>query len=243
MQALVEAILYDLSYFMVFAIVVGYFIVLYAGIGVLFKWCCALLEKRGMVHKISEEKKWKGQLEFEIRHSFLSILIFGLSAIPLIYAIRNGYFVTAENRPFTIIFGLIILTIWNEVHFFVVHRLMHLPYFFKKVHKVHHASKVPTVFSVFSFHPLEAFLLSTVPLTILPFISISSVSIFLFPLVSILLNFAGHCNYRFGNGKGASWKLFGTRHHSHHYKKEKRYGFASGLLDRINQAIMRHYKH
>jgi sterol desaturase/sphingolipid hydroxylase (fatty acid hydroxylase superfamily) len=69
------------------------------------------------------------------------------------------------------------------------------------------------------------------------FVPLSPLAIFLYPLASILLNFAGHCNYRFGNGQGADWKLFGTHHNAHHAKFTKNYGFASNLLDKINDKI------
>ena len=103
----------------------------------------------------------------------------------------------------------------------------------KKVHYIHHKSLVPTVFSVYSFHWLEALLLSTVPLSIVPFIPFSFTAIALYPMSSILLNFAGHCNYRFGKGKGESWRLFGTHHNEHHNKGRQNYGFAINFLDKL----------
>ena len=103
----------------------------------------------------------------------------------------------------------------------------------RNVHYIHHKSRVSTVYSVFSFHWLEALLLSTIPLTIVPFIPFSIVAVFIYPLVSILLNFAGHCNYRFGDGKGTSWKLFGTYHNEHHSRGRKNYGFSLNFLDKL----------
>lgn len=103
----------------------------------------------------------------------------------------------------------------------------------KRIHFIHHKSKVPTVYSVFSFHWVEAFLLSTVPLTIVPFIPFAILAIFIYPFVSILLNFAGHCNYRFGDGEGKSWRLFGTYHNEHHSKGRRNYGFSQNFLDKL----------
>jgi sterol desaturase/sphingolipid hydroxylase (fatty acid hydroxylase superfamily) len=87
--------------------------------------------------------------------------------------------------------------------------------------------------SVYSFHWLEAVLLSTVPLTIVLFLPLSFISIAIYPLTSILLNYSGHCNYRFGNGIKNSWKLFGTLHNEHHYKNKDNYGFVLQLFDHI----------
>ncbi|WP_371735312.1 sterol desaturase family protein [Zobellia sp. B3R18] len=110
---------------------------------------------------------------------------------------------------------------------------MHQKFMMRHVHFVHHKSRIPTVYSVFSFHWVEALLLSTVPVTIAPFVPFSIIAIFIYPLISILLNFAGHCNYRFGSGKGKGWKLFGTHHNEHHSRGRQNYGFALHLLDKI----------
>ena len=114
---------------------------------------------------------------------------------------------------------------------------MHFPFMMRKFHWVHHRTVVPTVYSVYSFHWLEAFLLSTVPLTIVPFIKFSPLAIAFYPLASILLNFSGHCNYRFGNGTGNKWQLFATKHNEHHSKGLKNYGFATFFLDLISDKL------
>ena len=173
------------------------------------------------------------QVYFEIKHSIKSIIVFGFSIIPVIYLIRIDSVKLLPNTGRNIVIGLILLTLWNEVHFYIVHRIMHQKFMMKHVHFIHHKSNTPTVYSVFSFHWIEAFLLSTVPITIIPFIPFSFVAIMAYPLVSILLNFAGHCNYRFGNGKGKSWELLGTHHNEHHSRGRKNYGFALNLLDKL----------
>ena len=45
-------------------------------------------------------------------------------------------------------------------------------------------------------------LLSTVPLTLILFCPLSPLALGIYSLTSILLNFAGHSNVRFGNGSG-----------------------------------------
>ena len=170
-------------------------------------------------------------------NSLRSIFIFGFSAFPIIYLIRTDFITLLPNTVFNILLGVVLLTIWNEGHFFIVHRMMHLPFFMRNVHVVHHKSNIPTVYSVYSFHWFEALLLSTVPVSIVPFVPFAPIAIFLYPLVSILFNFSGHCNYRFGNGNGVSWKLFGTHHNEHHFKAKKNYGFVSNVFDKIYTAI------
>jgi lathosterol oxidase len=229
----IEHIIYDFTYPQLYGVVFVYFLFLYFASAPLFLWIGKTLAKKGITHKIVDKQITNEQIKFELLHSFQSIVIFGFSAFPIIYLIRNGVIELLPDTVLNVIIGVGLLTIWNEIHFFLVHRLMHLPFFFKYVHKIHHKSKVPTVYSVYSFHWFEALLLSTVPLTITPFVSFAPLAIFLYPLTSILLNFSGHCNYRFGNGEGLSWSLFGTFHNEHHFKSRQNYGFASNLLDRL----------
>ncbi|MFD2036709.1 sterol desaturase family protein [Belliella marina] len=229
----IDNLLYHYSYPVLFGLTVIYFSILYFGVGSLFLEVCKFLEKRNIIHKIATKQIPKDQLSFEIRHSIQSILVFGLSVIPIIYLVRIEVIQLLPNNFLNITLGLIILTLWNEVHFYAIHRLMHQKFMMKHIHHIHHKSTVPTVFSVYSFHWIEACLLSTVPLTIVPFIPFSIFAVFIYPTVSILLNFAGHCNYRFGSGKGDSWWLFGTTHHEHHSRGRRNYGFALNFLDRL----------
>lgn len=232
-QEQLEAILYHDSYLTLFLLSFVYFFFLYFGIAPLFNAVCKQLHKHNILQKIVSRAISTNQFYAEIKHSLLSIIIFGFSIIPVIYLIRIGYVTLLPNTWLHVITGLLILNVWNEFHFFVVHRIMHLPFFMKNVHYVHHQSKVPTVYSVYSFHWLEAFLLSTVPITILPFLDFSFLAIAIYPLVSILINYSGHCNYRFGNGTGKAWQLFGTLHNQHHFQNKKNHGFVLQIFDHI----------
>ena len=46
----------------------------------------------------------------------------------------------------------------HEVHFFCIHRLIHVPILYKWVHSVHHNSVNPSPWSSLSMHPVEGFL-------------------------------------------------------------------------------------
>ncbi len=238
-QQITNNILYNASYLKIYFLVVVYFSVLYFVIGTLFLCVCKYLYRINILHKIVEKVVPKKQIRFEIKHSLTSIFIFGFSAFPIIYLIRAENINLLPDTFLNVLVGLVILTLWNEIHFFIVHRILHISFFMRHVHFVHHTSNVPTVYSVYSFHWLEALLLSTVPLTIVPFISFSPMAIFLYPFASILLNYAGHCNYRFGNGTSVSWKLFGTHHNEHHFKAKKNYGFALNFLDKLNALFIK----
>ncbi|MET4080351.1 lathosterol oxidase [Pedobacter sp. UYP30] len=233
MGLLIEHILFKDSYIVLYGLTFAYFLFLYFGIGFLFLSICKILERKRLLNKIEGKKVSNEQITFEIKHSIKSIIVFGFSIIPIIYLIRIDTINLLPNTWLNILIGLIILTLWNEVHFYIAHRIMHQKFMMKHFHFIHHKSKTPTAYSVYSFHWVEALLLSTMPLTIVPFIPFSIIAVFTYPLVSILINFAGHCNYRFGDGKGTSWTLFGTYHNEHHSRGRRNYGFSLNFLDKL----------
>jgi len=219
------------SWPVIWAISFVYFLVLYFGIGQLFLMVCLKLEKAGLAEKIDKQAPGPEQIRSEKKHSFVSIVIFGFSSWPVVWLYRNGFYQPQTDSFYSVLTGLLLLNIWNEIHFFLVHRLMHIPFFMKNVHLIHHRSRIPTVWSVYSFHWLEAALLSTVPLFFCLVMSPPLMAVAFYPFNSILFNFAGHCNHRllFLKSEGG----LATRHVVHHQRSNGNFGFASGLPDKI----------
>ena len=238
-RTLTNHYLFNFDYYQVFGLTLLYFSFLYFGIAPLFNALCRYLHTRKILNRIIEPEAEKKQIIREIKNSCISLLIFGFSGLPVVYLIRNGTIQLLPDSIWNITWGLLVINLWNEVHFYLVHHLMHLPFFMRHVHYVHHRSKTPDVYSVYSFHWVEAFLLSTVPVTITPFIPVAPMAIMLYPLASILLNYTGHCNYRFGNGTKPDWKSFASRHHTHHSSGTKNLGFALNVFDKIFSGHLR----
>jgi len=216
---------------MLFGMTLAYFAFLYFGLGYLYWKICRLGLTQGWMEKINDRPYSKQQLLFELRQSLISIVIFGFSAFPLAFLIRKQLIHPGEPTWTNILLGLVMLTFWNEIHFYIIHRIMHLPWLMKKAHYIHHRSVVPSVFSVYSFHPLEAALLSSVLVTIAPFYPFPTAALMLFPTVSILINFSGHSNYRLVLKTKRKWLLFATKHNDHHGKAGPEFGFMTNFMD------------
>src|SRR5690606_40504614 len=56
---------------------------------------------------------------------------------------------------------ILALVAWNDVHFWINHRLLHTR-LLRRFHLPHHRSVVTTPFSTYSFHPVEALMLGNV---------------------------------------------------------------------------------
>lgn len=59
------------------------------------------------------------------------------------------------DHPVWIVAIMLLVPIWRELHFYLVHRLIHVPALYKTVHSLHHRNTNPTPWSGLSMHPLE----------------------------------------------------------------------------------------
>jgi sterol desaturase/sphingolipid hydroxylase (fatty acid hydroxylase superfamily) len=74
-----------------------------------------------------------------------------------LWCFANGYGpwrTFAHHQVWLVAFGLL-LPAFHELHFYCVHRLIHVPFLYKHVHSVHHQSINPSPWSSLSMHPIE----------------------------------------------------------------------------------------
>jgi sterol desaturase/sphingolipid hydroxylase (fatty acid hydroxylase superfamily) len=71
------------------------------------------------------------------------------------YANQWGPWALWSEHPYWLAaFGLL-LPIYHELHFYCIHRLIHVPVLYKYIHSVHHNSVNPSPWSSLSMHPVE----------------------------------------------------------------------------------------
>ena len=69
---------------------------------------------------------------------------------------KNSYTDIATHGWLYYAFVLFLVFVLHDAYFYWMHRLLHHPRLYDRVHKVHHESTDPTPYSAFHFHPLEA---------------------------------------------------------------------------------------
>ena len=77
--------------------------------------------------------------------------VFGLHS----YANGWGPWTTFAEHPIWLAAFAFALPVWHELHFYCIHRLIHVPILYKWVHSVHHNSVNPSPWSSLSMHPVE----------------------------------------------------------------------------------------
>lgn len=73
------------------------------------------------------------------------------------WLMANGYVptITASSNPVWFIAVLVLLPIWSALHFYLVHRLLHVPFLYRNVHVLHHRNVNIGPWSGLSMHPVE----------------------------------------------------------------------------------------
>lgn len=149
----------------------------------------------------SSRNKFTGnqkQIRREILWAFVSTLVFVVLACIGWWLYQQGltrvYEETSRYPLWYLIISPVLLLVLYETYYYWLHRWMHSPKVFRIVHRIHHESMRPTVFTSFAFHPLEAFLqLVFFPIIILliPFHYITLFTVFTIMSVSAVVNHSG----------------------------------------------------
>ncbi|SFW12827.1 Fatty acid hydroxylase superfamily protein [Sinomicrobium oceani] len=190
--------------------------------------------RKSVISTIDNDNIRPGQVKREISKSMMSIAVFSLQGIIFQQGIQHGWLHISYSFNWICLIEIPVLFFWNEIHFYLCHVLMHRKWFMRHVHTEHHRSKEPTVFSTYSFHWFEAFLLGTViipPLLFYPFHVLSVLSL---PVMSILINMLGHSNYEFHGSRNPGHLLkFSYRHSMHHKTAKGNFGFMLPWFDQL----------
>lgn len=192
------------------------------------------LSRRGMGRPLDTRPLKPDQLRREWRQSLHSVLIFGTGMIVPWGFLQLGWAHLAPTASAgRITLEIVALLIWNDVHFWINHRLLHTRSLVR-FHGDHHRSVVTTPWSTYSFHPIEALMLGNVillPMVVHDFCFWSLAAV---PVLSLLLNVIGHSNYDFFPHVSNTHALAASRrHHLHHARPAGNYGFALAFMDRI----------
>ena len=224
-------------YFLVAGIFYGYFFVLNSG--------------KFSTRRLSRRKLRRGQLKKEILWSVKSSVIFALAGSLTYWLWENGYTAIyldpSRYGLWYLPVSLLLALLLHETYYYWVHRWMHHPRIFRKVHKVHHDSLSPTPWTAFSFHPWE----SVIEALILPLILlILPMNIYVLGFYLLLMTFSSVINHLnveiFPEALRNSWAgkqlINATHHHHHHEEFSTNYGLYFTFWDRWMNTESRNFR-
>ena len=76
------------------------------------------------------------------------------------WLIANDYapIITISENPAWFIMAFILMPIWSAFHFYWAHRFLHIPFFYTRLHNLHHRNIDLGPWSSLSMHPVEHFI-------------------------------------------------------------------------------------
>lgn len=136
--------------------------------------------------------------------------------------------------PLSIVLALVI----HDSYFYWMHRTVHHPKIYKKIHLLHHKSINPSPWTSYSFHFTEGVLEAMVAPIILILFPMHPLSLILFTLSSFAINVYGHLGYEIAPRWFRHSFLFeiintSTHHNLHHEKVQGNYGLYFRFWDRL----------
>jgi sterol desaturase/sphingolipid hydroxylase (fatty acid hydroxylase superfamily) len=165
------------------------------------------------------------QIKRELTWASISSLVFAILCTLSVILYNRGWTALYKDiHRYSLIYLIlspIVVLVAYETYYYWLHRFMHNRSIYRFVHKVHHESIEPTVFSAFSFHPLEAFLqfiFFPLIIVLIPLHIGALAIVFTVLTVSAMINHAGVEVY----GKGWVIKhIIGSSHHDLHHREFK----------------------
>lgn len=191
--------------------------------------------------KLSKRALRKGQFKKEIEWSIKSSAIFAVVGAITYWLWQNDltaiYLDASAYGYWYLPVSLVIVLLLHETYYYWIHRWMHHPKVFRKVHKVHHDSLSPTPWTAFSFHPWECTLEAIILPLILVFIPVHAVVLGVYLLLMTISSVVNHLDieiYPRAFQKSRFGKLFigATHHHYHHSEFKTNYGLYFTFWDR-----------
>lgn len=147
------------------AVVLGRNLVIVAGYYSLFHWRFHVRRSQGTRFKFNQ--RWPGHSRrFTFGNQTKDNVFWMLaSGIPIVTAwevvglwlFANGHigWLDWTRNPVWFVALMVLIPIWREFHFYCIHRLIHTPLLYKRVHALHHRNTNPGPLSGLAMHPVE----------------------------------------------------------------------------------------
>lgn len=190
-----------------------------------YKW----FRNKWLSRKIGKKDYTKEQLRREIRWSVITATCFAFMGTVLLLLFQLGYtriYTNISDYPlWWLPLSLVISLLIDETFYYWVHRWMHRPAVFRKIHRIHHQSSISSPWTAFTFHPLEGMLLSLPMIFTILFIPLHFSVILVQLTIMTFSSVINHLDIEIYTEKlrkhwMGKW-LIGATHHAHHHKQFK----------------------
>jgi sterol desaturase/sphingolipid hydroxylase (fatty acid hydroxylase superfamily) len=182
------------------------------------------------------------QIRRELMYSASSLLLGTLSSMVVMWLYTQGKTkVHADGSSLGLAYNVasvIALVVFNDAWFFLCHRILHTKFMFKHVHTVHHQSIDVTPFSSYSFHPIEALMVSAWVIPVVTTVPLALPVLSAMQIFGLAKNLEAHLGYEFWPQWFNRVPLLrsmtnSTYHNQHHALFNGNYALYFRYLDRL----------
>ena len=208
-----------------------------------------LLKNKLQSRKIQDDFPAKTEYRREIIFSLISMSIFALIATFIFSVARPYTFLYQDINQygypyFFLSIGLMVLI--HDAYFYWMHRLMHHPFLYRKIHLIHHRSTNPSPWTAYAFHPIEAVIEAGILVLIVFVLPCHVMALISFFLFQIMYNVYGHLGYelypaKLNQHKWGKWLNTSVAHNQHHHHFEGNYGLYFTFWDRLMGTLRADY--
>ncbi|HEX6334943.1 MAG TPA: sterol desaturase family protein [Flavisolibacter sp.] len=191
--------------------------------------------------RINDRPFTKKQFRTEVLWSLVTSVIFALAGAVSVLLWQRGslrvYEDVAKYSWWWLPGSMVVALLLHETYYYWLHRWMHRPAVFRIVHRVHHASRITSPWTAFSFHPLEG-LLQAIFLPLLLLVMPMHLYVVLYYLT--LMTFSSVINHLdveiypagFHRHVPGRWLIGATHHSLHHTQFRYNFGLYFTFWDR-----------
>ncbi len=178
----------------------------------------------------------------EIMYSVQTTLIIAAVAMTILFTplmeYTRIYSDLSDYPSWWIPVSILLAIIAHDTYFYWLHRVIHHPSIYKKVHLTHHKSINPSPWASYSFHFFESVLEAMVVPIVLFLIPIHLYSFFIFTIIIFIINVYGHLGYEVAPKWFRRSFLFevlntSVHHNLHHSTFTSNFGLYFRFWDRI----------
>jgi sterol desaturase/sphingolipid hydroxylase (fatty acid hydroxylase superfamily) len=204
------------------------------------RWAAGLLSGRRISTRGSGVDR--SQLFHEVRHSLVVFAVGSAQAVMVQTLHESGGTKLIEGLgPWGLVGAIgsfLGLILFNDLWFYSMHRLLHTSFLYKHIHSVHHRSIDVNPFSSYSFHLIEAILVTGWVLPAALYIPFPMPVLMVTQVVGLANNLMAHLGYELLPRWWAGvpilrWSNSATFHSMHHTRFKGNYGLFSRVWDRL----------
>lgn len=208
-----------------------------------------LLRQRHKWVKIQDKYPKTRQVIREMLFSLQTTLIFAVQFALFLFVFRDHTLIYEHVSDYGVpyyLFTIVLMFFIHDTYFYWMHRLIHHPKLYRKVHLVHHQSVNPTPFASYSFHWVESILEGMIIPLIVFTLPVHPSALILFLLGQFMINVYGHLGFElFPRGFNRTWigRWINTSvaHNQHHKHFTGNYGLYFLFWDRWMGTLRQDY--